>query len=259
MGAARAATAATAGSAAAAAAALAAASASSSGGGSAAVSAVVAAARAAAASRRASCDDGGGGGGGDDGDDDESDGLVVPPPLVEARCHLPPLDGDRFVGRDDDVQRLAELLVTPQSASTANGHKGGGGAGSNGHNHTNGLPPRPGSGKNATIGRQAADAAAAAAAGAPPAVCVVGEMGSGKSCVVVAAARRLWEAGALPGGAYYIDLRVRPGGSRIFHVCVCVCVCVQQWTRPWGGQPCHVGRCGMWGNGCMGDGLRTAT
>ncbi|KXZ47014.1 hypothetical protein GPECTOR_39g508 [Gonium pectorale] len=98
-----------------------------------------------------------------------------PPPVSgpEPRCHLPPLDPARFVGREAEMARLAEML-------SREGGAGGGGGGV----------------RDAKAGSWAM----------PRAVCIVAEAGAGKTSLAVAAARRLWERGQLPGGAYHVDL-----------------------------------------------------
>ncbi|GLI58429.1 hypothetical protein VaNZ11_000134 [Volvox africanus] len=148
------------------------------------------------------------------------DAAPAPYASLEPRCSLPPLDSDRFVGREEDVRQVAERLMAGPSVLQHH-HRGKNDTGST----------RVGTGRNSSgagivwplspLAREepssrggVLDVTGSAnlqeqslCINRPHAICIVAEPGMGKSALAVAVARRLWEGGSLPGGAYYVDLQ----------------------------------------------------
>ncbi|GIL71197.1 hypothetical protein Vretimale_17771 [Volvox reticuliferus] len=139
------------------------------------------------------------------------DAAPAPYTSLEPHCFLPALDSDRFVGREEDVRQVSERLMA--GSSVLEHHRGRSDTGS----------ARVGTGRSSFAagivfpssllaqeepsGCGGVPAIPGSSINRPHAVCIVGELGMGKSALAVAAARRLWEGGSLPGGSYYVDLQ----------------------------------------------------
>ncbi|GIL66630.1 hypothetical protein Vafri_20122 [Volvox africanus] len=145
---------------------------------------------------------------------------AAPYASLEPRCSLPPLDSDRFVGREEDARQVSERLMAGPSVLQHH-HRGksdtgstrvGTGADSSGAGTVSPLSPLAqeepsGHGGVPAVTGSVDSREQSLRINRPHAVCIVAEPGMGKSALAVAAARRLWEGGSLPGGAYYVDLQ----------------------------------------------------